>query len=55
MADDHDILIGMHLHDDNAAGLEVACSCGDLLFVECSLDGLLSLSEVTDIADRHRS
>lgn len=50
---DHDILIGLHLHADDVAGMEVACSCGDVLHVECSLDGLLSLDEIRDIAHGH--
>jgi hypothetical protein len=50
---DHDILIGLHFHDESAAGMEVACSCGELLHVECDPDGLLSLEEIRDIAHGH--
>jgi hypothetical protein len=52
----HDILLGAHMHDeDSFAGLEVACSCGKLLHVECDPNGFafLSLDEILEIADNH--
>lgn len=54
-SNDHEILIGLHSHDEIVAGLEVACSCGDVLFIEEDPDGLLSLSEVNAVAQAHRS
>lgn len=53
MSDDHEALIGMHLHDEELAGLEIACSCGDVLHIECDKDALLALSEIKAIAERH--
>lgn len=55
-ADDHHILVGAHYHDeDTYAGLEVACSCGSLLFTDCDPDGfaVLTLDEIRDIAAGH--
>jgi hypothetical protein len=51
--DHHEILLGLHWHDDQVAGLEVACECGAVLHEECDPDGLLSLDELRDIASRH--
>lgn len=54
---DHDILLGAHFHDeDTFAGLEVACSCGRLLFTECDPEGfaVIALSELNVIAEQHR-
>jgi hypothetical protein len=56
MNEDHsETIIGLHYHDlDTLAGLEVACACGAVLFIEEDLEGLIALSELNAIADRHR-
>jgi hypothetical protein len=51
---DHDLLVGIHWHDDQPAGINVACSCGTELHIECDLEGILSLDELREIQDGHR-
>lgn len=54
MLADHDVAVGLHWHEDDMAGLEIACSCGEVLWQECDTDALIPLSEVNAIAEGHR-
>lgn len=54
MIADHDVAVGLHWHEDDMAGLEIACSCGEVLWQECDTDALIPLSEVNAIAEGHR-
>lgn len=50
----HEIWIGLHWHEDQCSGMEIACSCGDMLHTECDTEALLSLDELQEIAGRHQ-
>jgi hypothetical protein len=51
---DHEVLVMAHWHNDSTSGLEISCSCGAILFTECSPDPVMALSEIQSIAEKHR-